>query len=146
MLSCFDRVQLCATLWTVSLQAPLSIGFSRQEYWSGLPCPSPRDLSDSGIKPRSLTSLALAGGFATSATECPMRQQSRCQLGIESHLNTQEGKDPLPSSLYHYGQNSGPFGLLYCRSSELSQLRMRKLGYLFTNFPLSLVEDCFQKH
>ena len=45
------------------------MGFSRQEYWSGLPCPSPRDLPDLGTQPLSLTSLALAGGFfTTSAT------------------------------------------------------------------------------
>ena len=42
-----------ATSWTVARQAPLSIGFSRQEYWSGLPFPSPGDLSDPGIKPGS---------------------------------------------------------------------------------------------
>ena len=39
MLNCFSRVQLCATLWTVDCQARLSVGFSRLEYWSGLPCP-----------------------------------------------------------------------------------------------------------
>ena len=42
-----------ATLWTVAHQAPLSIGFSRQKYWSGLPFPSPEGLSDPGIEPRS---------------------------------------------------------------------------------------------
>ena len=47
---CFRHVQLPATPWTVALQAPLSIGFSRQEYWSGLPVPSPEDLPDSGIE------------------------------------------------------------------------------------------------
>ena len=52
MLSCFSRVQLLATLWTVALQAPLFMGFSRQEYWSGLPYPSPGDLPDPGIEPR----------------------------------------------------------------------------------------------
>ena len=46
-------IQLCATLWTVALQAPLSMRFSRQEYWSGLPCPTPRDLPNPGIGPRS---------------------------------------------------------------------------------------------
>ena len=51
------------TLWTVAHQAPLSMGFSRQEYWSGLPFPSPRDLLDLGIKP---VSLALAGEFFTT--------------------------------------------------------------------------------
>ena len=69
MLSCFSHVQLFATLWTLACQAPLSMGFSRQEYWSGLPCPPPEDLPDPGIKPLSLTSPALVGGFfTTSAT------------------------------------------------------------------------------
>ena len=48
-LSC---VRLFVTLWTIAYQAPLSMGFSRQEYWSGLPFPSPGDLSDPGIEPR----------------------------------------------------------------------------------------------
>ena len=69
VLSHFDRVLLFATLWTIAHQAPLSMGFSRQECWSGLTCPSPGDLSDSGIEPTSFTSPALAGVFfTTSAT------------------------------------------------------------------------------
>ena len=48
-----SHIQLFATPWTVTLQAPLSMGFSRQEYWSGLPFPSPGDLPDPGIEPRS---------------------------------------------------------------------------------------------
>ena len=48
-----SRVRLFATLWTVAFQAPLSMGFSRQESWSGLPFPSPGDLPDPGIEPRS---------------------------------------------------------------------------------------------
>ena len=48
-----SRVQLFATPWTAASQAPLSMGFSRQEYWSGLPFPSPGDLPDSGIEPGS---------------------------------------------------------------------------------------------
>ena len=48
-----SRVRLFATPWTVAYQAPPSRGFSRQEYWSGLPFPSPEDLPDPGIKPRS---------------------------------------------------------------------------------------------
>ena len=49
----FGHVQLFATSWTVALQTPLSMGFSRQEYWSGLPFPSPGDLPNPGIKPQS---------------------------------------------------------------------------------------------
>ena len=48
-----SRVRLFVTPWTAARQAPLSMGFSRQEYWSGLPFPSPGDLPDPGIKPRS---------------------------------------------------------------------------------------------
>ena len=63
-----SRVWLFATPWTVAHQAPLSMGFSRHEYWSGLPFPS-GDLPDPGIKPVSPASPALAGGFfTTSAT------------------------------------------------------------------------------
>ena len=63
----FSHVRLFATLWTVAHQPPLSMGFSRQEYWSGLPCPPPGDLSNPGIKSASLTSPALAGGFFTAS-------------------------------------------------------------------------------
>ena len=51
LLSRFSHVRLCATPWTVAYQAPLSMGFSRQEYWSGLPFSSPGDLPSPGIKP-----------------------------------------------------------------------------------------------
>ena len=64
----FSRVQFFATQWTVIHQAPLSMGFSRREYWSGLSCPPPRDLPDLGIEPMSLTSSVLGGGFFTSST------------------------------------------------------------------------------
>ena len=58
-----SRVQLFATLWIVAYQTPLSMGFSRQEYWSGLPFPSPGDLPDPGIK---LGSPALEADALTS--------------------------------------------------------------------------------
>ena len=66
-LSCFSNVQLFATLWTVTHQTPLSMDFSRQEYWSGLPFLSPGYLLDPGIELASLASpaLALAGRFFT---------------------------------------------------------------------------------
>ena len=69
LLSHLSCVRLFATLWTVAIQVPLSMGFSRQEYWSGLPCPSPGALPNPGIEPVSLTSPASARGFfATNAT------------------------------------------------------------------------------
>ena len=62
-----NHVQPFTTLWTVACQAPLSVEFSRQEYWSGLPFPLLRGLTDPEIKPVSLASLALVGGFFTTA-------------------------------------------------------------------------------
>ena len=53
MLSRFSGVQLFATPWTVARKTPLSMGISRQEYWSGFPCPPPGNLPNPGIKPRS---------------------------------------------------------------------------------------------
>ena len=69
MLSHFSQVWLSATLCTIICQVPPSIRFSRQEYWSGLPCPSPGDFPDLGIKPASVTSSpALAGRFFTTSS------------------------------------------------------------------------------
>ena len=75
VLSHFSSVWLFLTLWTVVCQAPLCLGFSRQEYWSGLPCPPPGDIPDPGVRPESLTSPALASRFfTTSATwEAPYK-------------------------------------------------------------------------
>ena len=68
VLSHFSRVRLFATPWTVVRQAPLSMAFSRQEYWSRLPCLPPGNLPNPGTEPKSLTSPALVGGFFTSCT------------------------------------------------------------------------------
>ena len=78
MLSCFSCVRLFVTLWTLAHQTSLSTGFSRQEYWSGLPFPSPGDLSDPVIKQPLLhllhwqaSSLPLAPSAAKSFQSCP---------------------------------------------------------------------------
>ena len=78
VLSC-SVVSDSATPWTVTRQAPVSMGFSRQEYWSGLPFPSPEDLPDPGIQPASLTSPALASRFFSTSTtwEAPAVSQDR---------------------------------------------------------------------
>ena len=64
-----SHAQLFATLWNIAHQAPLSMETSRQKYWSGLPLLTPGDLPDLGIKPVSLASPALAGGFFTIAPQ-----------------------------------------------------------------------------
>ena len=86
--SCFICVWLSVTLWTVAHQNPLSMGFSRQEYWSGMPCPPPGDLPDPGIEPASLLSSALAGRFfTTSATwKAPVAFHRMFQLSVYMYL------------------------------------------------------------
>ena len=69
VLSRFNHVQLFATPWTVAQQSPLSMGFSRQEYWSELPFPSPGDLPNPGIKPR--VSCLVYGFYTTAPTGNP---------------------------------------------------------------------------
>ena len=61
-LSCFSHVQLFVILWTVAHQAPLFMGFSRQEYWNALLFPSPGYYPNQGMEPMCLMSLALTGG------------------------------------------------------------------------------------
>ena len=78
------------TPWTVAHQAPLSMGFSRQEYWRGLPLPSPGDLPDPRIEPPSPVSPALAGRFFT--TEPPGRPSSWSTLCLFLVGGRGEGK------------------------------------------------------
>ena len=63
VLSHFSLCSSLCTPWTIAHRAPLSIGFSRRENWSGLPPPPPGDIPDPGIKPVTLRSPALAGGY-----------------------------------------------------------------------------------
>ena len=76
-----SRVWLFATLWTVAHQAPLSVKFPRQEYWSGLPFPPPGDLPGPGIEITSPEAPALAGRFFTT------KPPGKPQKGIEGFIN-----------------------------------------------------------
>ena len=100
-----SRVQLFATPWTVARQAPLSMEFSRQEYWSGLPCPPPGDLPHPGIKPKSPASPALTGGFFTPDQEsmlCNRRSVNMCHVGYIScfWISWGENSSDLHNLLY----------------------------------------------
>ena len=98
VLSHFSRVQLFATLWTVARQAPLSMGSSRQEYWSGEPFPSPGDLLNPGIKPESLTSPALAGGFFTTSATWKVLNRSNTTVDSTTPTHTtKENKQKMPA-------------------------------------------------
>ena len=81
MVSHFSRGWLFATPWSVAGQAPLSMEFSRQEHWSGLPCPPPGDPLEPGIEPASLMSLTLAGRFFTTSATWAAQQAPSFQLG-----------------------------------------------------------------
>ena len=96
VLSC---AHVFVTPWTVAHQAPLSMGFSRQEYWSGLPFPTLGDLSDPGIQPVSLVSPALAGGFFTTE---PPRKPKGGWTGRQTGGETRDHqRQYLPSCLPH---------------------------------------------
>ena len=83
MIISISCIQLFVTLWTVALQASLSMGFSNQEYWSGLPCPPPGNLPDPGIEPASLMSLA-SGKEPTY--QCKKQEAQVRSLGWEDSL------------------------------------------------------------
>ena len=96
-LSCFSHVWLFVTLWTIAPLAPLSMGFSRQEHGSGLPCPPPGDLPTPSTESTSLMSPASAGGvFTTSATW----ETARCHLSsFRLHSPEMEWKHRVPAWL-----------------------------------------------
>ena len=83
-----SRVRLFATPWSIACQAPLSMGCSRLEYWSGLPCPPPGDLPNPGIEFTCLTSPASAGRFCpTSSTrEAPKWNSPGKNTGMGCHF------------------------------------------------------------
>ena len=85
----FIHVRLFVTPWTAARQAPPSMGFSRQKYWSGLPCPPPRDLPDARTEPTLLTSSVLAGRFFTTNTtwKAPHSHLTPLQKSIQNGLD-----------------------------------------------------------
>ena len=104
-LSHFSRVRLFAILLTVARQVVLSMGCSRQEYWSGLPCPPPGDLPNSGIEPTSIRSPVLAAGFLTTSTTWeapPHTQHTHPQFnhGESYQANLSEGAFYKPFDQY----------------------------------------------
>ena len=88
VLSHFSRIRLFVTLWTVARQAPLSIGFSRQEYCSGLPCPPPWDLFNQRLNPSPLGLLHWRTGPLPVAP--PGKPYARLILKFPFHINKDE--------------------------------------------------------
>ena len=91
VLNCFSRVRLFATLYAIAHQALLSMGFSRQEYWSGFLWPPPGALPDPGIEPASLVSPALVEGFFTTS------------ITWEAKINFQFSHSAMSDSLQPHG-------------------------------------------
>ena len=100
VLSCSVVSHSSVTPWTVARQAPLSMGFPRQEYWSGLPFPSSRDFPDPGFKPTSLPFPTLAGGFLTTGAtwEAP---SASCEVAQSCPTLCNPTDCSLPSSSVH---------------------------------------------
>ena len=112
MVNHFSHVQLFETLWTVARQASLSMGFSRQEYWSGSLYPPPGDLSDTGVEPASLTFPTLAVKFFTTSTTWGNSAAAAAAAKLfQSCLTLCDPVDGLPpGSLYPWdspGKNTG---------------------------------------
>ena len=106
---------LTVTPWTIACQAPLSMEFSRQEHWSGLPFPSPGDLPDPGVEPTSLVSPALAGRFLiTSSTWESHTSVILCGCSVTQscptlrHHGLQHARHPCPSPSPGACSNSSP--------------------------------------
>ena len=105
------------TPWTVTHQAPLSMGFPRQEYWSGLPFPSPGDLPDPEIKPRS---PALQAGSLQSESPIHIRGFPDRSVGKESACNARDSSS-IPGLERSAGEGIG-YPLQYCWASLIAQL------------------------
>ena len=125
------HVRLFAIPWTVALQAPLSMGFSRQDYWSGLPFASPGDLPDPGIKPKP---SAVAAGFFT--TEPPGKSSSQITSQIFQH------EFVFCTSPRKYDQNIPPQVLFSCCPSTLpfGGRRLKSPSIQGTIYPFSTLE------
>ena len=123
------------TSWTAACQTPLSIGFLSQEYWSGLPFPSPRDLPDPGIKPRS---PALAGGFFT--TELPWEPRCGSELPTKTKTIKLLGKTwRRKSSRLQIRQN------FLDKRVKVFAIRKNSLVRLHQNFKISILHKTLWK-
>ena len=114
MLSLLSHVRPFVTPWAVALLAPLSMGFSRQEYWSGLPCPPPGDLPGPGMEPVSLMSPTSAGEFFTNST----MWEALVLNGALSKSSSPAAPD-YSTGLYNLGDHT---------ASDLSVVEMRGLS------------------
>ena len=110
LLSHFSHVRFFPTPWTVACYTPLSMGFSGQRYWSGLPFPPPGDFSDPGTEPTSLMSPALAGRFLNTSATWDSACCCRCKVtSVVSNSVQPQRRQPirLPRPWDSPGKNTG---------------------------------------
>ena len=116
----FSCIRLFETPWTVAHQPLLSTGFSRQEYWSGLPCHSPGDLPNPGIEPTSLMSPALAGRFfTTSATGKCTHLHTHTHTHTHTHIYIYKYTHTC-TNIYIYTCVHAQSCLIHCNSMDHS--------------------------
>ena len=153
ILSHISHVLLFATLWTTVFQAPLSMGFSPQKYWSGLPWPSPGDLPDPGIKSASLMSPALAGRFFTTrvtweapwAALCPVINQRHRPIGAPPSCGMMRKSRELYKAFCHLNLEMMKINILLARGSHKAHLTARGPQHagepknLFMNLTISAI-------
>ena len=147
VLSCFSCVPLFVTPWTVAHQVPLSMGFSRQEYWSGLPFPSPGDLSDPWIESMSLMSLALAGRFFTTHASFLCRENRVLTYYIfscVSPLLSQKRLDPDTSGHQMYMSSITTSIFLQCQLGVLQLSSILTLSGDGVRFPTRFLPTFLQ--
>ena len=142
LLSHFNCVQLFTTPWTAAHQAPLSMGFSRHEYWSGFPCPAQGDLPNARTEPMSLVSPELAGGFFTTSViwEAPLSKTPGMQWRPVNICGRKEGRKQgkkVPKEL-----GSGEVGF-ESRPAWFQGLDQTKQDYLHENIQTPLRVDSF---
>ena len=123
MLSHFSCVQLCATLWTVARQTPLSMEFSRQDYWSGLPCPPPGNLPDPGIEATYLMSPALAAMFSITSTIWKANIHEVGAIGTPIFPEEETGSEEVHALLVSGYARTGP---QVCLSPEPQSWSLRR--------------------
>ena len=116
-----------AILWTVACQAPLSKGFFRQEYWSGLPRLPSGDLPNPGMEPMFLTSPALAGGFFTTSATC------QCKGVALSSPGCARGTRPAYQRLVCWARLGAQAGCFYKSSRPTSGLLAFFLTLILTS-------------
>ena len=149
VLSPFSHVQLCVIPWTTVCLVFLSMGFSRQEYWSGLPCPSPGDLSDPGIKTRSpalqadfLLSEPLSESESRSVMSDSMRPQGLYSPWNSPGQNTEVGSLSLLQGIFPTQELNPGLPISWATREAVNQcchfLHSRKL---FLSFPQYYTES-----